>query len=74
MPSENPDLSKTQTPQNQNLPIPSNILLGLATLPLLGGLLAAKAAVGFVNSIGIESEEVFRGSRLPVLNFPYSPE
>jgi hypothetical protein len=74
MPSENPDLSKNQAPQNQNLLIPSNILLGLATLPLLGGLLAAKAAVDFVNSIGVESEEVFRGSRLPVLNFPYSPE
>jgi hypothetical protein len=72
MPSENLDLPKTQAPQNQNLSIPSNILLGLATLPLLGGLLAAKAAAGFVNSIGVESEEVFRGARLPVLNFPRS--
>jgi hypothetical protein len=72
MPSENPDLPKHQAPQHQNLPIPSNILLCLATLPLLGGLLVAKAAASFVTSMGVESEEVFRGSRLPVLNFPHS--
>ncbi|WP_293330626.1 MULTISPECIES: hypothetical protein [unclassified Microcoleus] len=74
MPSENQDLPKTQTPQSPKLPIPSDILLSLAALPMLGGLLAAKAAAEFVNSIGIESEEVFRGSRLPVLNFPHSQE
>jgi hypothetical protein len=72
MPSENQDLPKTQTPQSPKLPIPSDILLSLAALPMLGGLLAAKAAAEFVSSIGIESEEVFRGSRLPVLNFPRS--
>ncbi|MCC3419066.1 MAG: hypothetical protein JGK12_25895 [Microcoleus sp. PH2017_01_SCD_O_A] len=74
MPSENQDLPKTQTPNNPKLPIPSDILLSLAALPMLGGLLAAKAAAEFVSSIGIESEEVFRGSRLPVLNFPQSQE
>lgn len=74
MPSENPkpDLPKTPAPESQKLPLPSDILLSLASLPLLGGLLAAKAAAEFVTSIGIESEEVFRGSRLPVLNFPKS--
>lgn len=74
MPSENQDLPKTQTPQSPKLPIPSDILLSLAALPMLGGLLAAKAAAEFVSSIGIESEEVFRGSRLPVLNFPQSQD
>ncbi|MCC3605534.1 MAG: hypothetical protein JGK24_20455 [Microcoleus sp. PH2017_29_MFU_D_A] len=74
MPSENQDLPKTQTPNNPKLPIPSDILLSLAALPMLGGLLVAKAAAEFVSSIGIESEEVFRGSRLPVLNFPQSQE
>jgi hypothetical protein len=72
MPSENQDLPKSQTPNNPKLPIPSDILLSLAALPMLGGLLAGKAAAEFVSSIGIESEEVFRGSRLPVLNFPHS--
>ncbi len=72
MPSENQDLPKTTAPQSQKLPISSDILLSLAALPLLGGLLATKAVAEFVSSIGIESEEVFRGSRLPVLNFPHS--
>ncbi|MGB3265883.1 MAG: hypothetical protein WBA89_18205 [Microcoleus sp.] len=72
MPSENQDLLKTQTPHSPKLPIPSDILLSLAALPMLGGLLAAKAAAEFVGSIGSESEEVFRGSRLPLLNFPRS--
>lgn len=74
MPSENQDLPTTPTPKSQNCPIPSDIFLSLAALPLLGGLLAAKAAAEFVSSIGVESEEVFRGSRLPILNFPHSQQ
>ena len=74
MPSENQDLPKTPTPKSPKLPIPSDILLSLAALPMLGGLLAGKAAAEFISSIGIESEEVFRGSRLPVLNFPRSQD
>jgi hypothetical protein len=74
MPSENQDLLKTQTPNSPKLPVPSDILLSLVTLPMLGGLVAAGAAAEFVASIGVESEEVFRGSRLPVLNFPQSQE
>ena len=74
MPSENQDLPKTAAPKSQNLPIPSDILLSLVALPMLGGLVAAGAAAEFLASISIESEEVFRGSRLPVLNFPQSQE
>ena len=74
MPSENQDLLKTQTHNSPKLPVPSDILLSLLTLPMLGGLVAAGAAAEFLASISIESEEVFRGSRLPVLNFPQSQE
>lgn len=74
MPSENQDLPKTPTPQGHNCLIPSDLVLSLLALPLLGGLLAAKATAEFVSSIGIESEEVFRGSRLPLLNFPHTKE
>ena len=74
MPSENQDLLKTQTPNSPKLPVPSDILLSLVALPMLGGLLATKAAAEFVVSVGVESEEIFRGSRLPVLNFPQSQE
>ena len=74
MPSENQDLLKTQTHNSPKLPVPSDILLSLVTLPMLGCLVVAGAAAEFVASISIESEEVFRGSRLPVLNFPQSQE
>ena len=74
MPSENQDLPKTQTPNSPKLPVPSDILLSLVALPMLGGLVVAGAAAEFVASIGVESEEVFRGPRLPVLNFPQSQE
>lgn len=74
MPSENQDLPKTQTPNNPKLPVPSDILLSLVALPMLGGLMVSKAAAEFVASIGVESEELFRGSRLPVLNFPQSQD
>ena len=74
MPSENQDLLKTQIPNSPKLPVPSDILLSLVALPMLGGLVVAKAAAEFVASIGVESEEVFRGSRLPVLNFPQSQD
>ncbi|MEG4817448.1 hypothetical protein [Microcoleus sp. K5-D4] len=74
MPSENQDLLKNQTPESLKLPVSSDILLSLVALPMLGGLVVAKAAAEFVASIGVESEEVFRGSRLPVLNFPQSQD
>jgi hypothetical protein len=74
MPSENQDLLNTKTPNSPKLPVPSDILLSLVALPMLGGLVVAKAAAEFVASIGVESEEVFRGSRLPVLNFPQSQD
>lgn len=74
MPSENQDLLKTQIPNSPKLPVPSDILLSLVALPMLGGLVVSKAAAEFVASIGVESEEVFRGSRLPLLNFPQSQE
>lgn len=74
MPSENQDLLKNKTPNSPKLPVPSDILLSLVALPMLGGLVVAKAAAEFVASIGVESEEVFRGSRLPVLNFPQAQD
>jgi len=52
-----------------NLKISSELLLGLATAPLLVGLLASKALAELMQDIGQSSEEVFRGDRLPVLDF-----
>lgn len=52
-----------------NLKISSSFLLGLATAPLLVGLLASKALAELMQNVGQTSEEVFRGDRLPVLDF-----
>ncbi|UBF24416.1 hypothetical protein K9N68_22310 [Kovacikia minuta CCNUW1] len=45
-------------------------LLGLATAPLLVGLVGTKVVTQALRELGELSEEVFRGDRLPTLNFP----
>ncbi len=62
--SENPTLT---TPSWK---IPSDIVIGLGTCPVLLGLLGNKAINQFLSEIGLYSEEIFRGDRLPMLNFP----
>lgn len=48
----------------------SHVLLSLATAPVLLGLLGIRAIAELVSGFGQASEEIFRGDRLPVLNFP----
>jgi hypothetical protein len=43
------------------------LLLGLATVPLLGGLLLQRHLSQGMQQIGLASEELFRGERLPIL-------
>ncbi|MEW6494386.1 MAG: hypothetical protein AB1589_18010 [Cyanobacteriota bacterium] len=52
--------------------MPTDLLLSLAVGPMLLGVLATDALVSWLTSVGIGSEEVFRGERLPVLHFPES--
>ncbi|HEY9805100.1 MAG TPA: hypothetical protein V6D04_00910 [Candidatus Obscuribacterales bacterium] len=47
--------------------------LSLATLPVLAALIGGKALAEWVQELGEMSEEVFRGDRLPTIDFP-SPE
>lgn len=51
-------------------PVSSDILLSLATAPLLIGLLAGKTIANFVKSASEASEEILRGDRLPFLDAP----
>ena len=53
--------------------IPSNLLISLATGPMLLALLGNKAINQLLPEIGQYSEEIFRGDRLPMLNFPQNP-
>jgi hypothetical protein len=51
-----------------NLTVNPEILLGLATLPVLVGLVGIHAIAQSVQELGVLSEEIFRGDRLPVLD------
>jgi hypothetical protein len=44
--------------------------VSLATAPMLAGLWGAQALLNSTVQLGRASEELFRGDRLPILNFP----
>lgn len=46
------------------------LLLSLATAPLLIVLVGSKVFTEAARELGLLSEEIFRGDRLPVLNVP----
>ncbi len=50
----------------------ADVVLSLATLPLILGLLGAKNIYQALQSLGQASEEIFRGDRLPLLHHPES--
>jgi hypothetical protein len=52
----------------------SNLWLALATSPFLVGILAARSLNQTLIDIGQASEEILRGDRLPILNFPERQE
>ena len=60
-----PSVEKVSPPQ-----ISSEILLSLATTPLVLGILASRGAGELMSGLGESSEEIFRGDRLPMLKFP----
>ena len=64
-----PEMTVTNLSQSQK---PTEFLLSLAVGPLLLGVLATDAIFSWLQTTGINSEEVFRGERLPVLHFPES--
>lgn len=49
--------------------IPSEIALSAATVPVLVGLVSAQVIASAIAEIGAISEELFRGDRLPILDF-----
>ena len=50
-----------------SLPIPVDLAVSMASAPLLLALVAGQAALDRVIQLGVESEELFRGDRLPLL-------
>ncbi|NJN85528.1 MAG: hypothetical protein HC881_03440 [Leptolyngbyaceae cyanobacterium SL_7_1] len=53
---------------NSKVEFPTEIILSLATAPVLIGILSLEAIASGLQAAGISSEEVFRGDRLPILH------
>jgi hypothetical protein len=53
--------------------ISPSILVSLAATPWLVAIVSVRAAGEFIEQLGLASEEIFRGDRLPVLHFPDRP-
>jgi hypothetical protein len=54
--------------------IPQSFLLQIGTASILLLLITGKTAVRALEGIGEASEELFRGDRLPILDFPEDHE
>ncbi|MEL7034181.1 MAG: hypothetical protein AAFO04_00965 [Cyanobacteria bacterium J06592_8] len=71
--------SRDRTPSDvspleaQGVKIPSDILLSVATAPLMFVLMGGKVVSKAILEMSRSSEAVFQGDRLPVLNFPHQP-
>lgn len=53
-----------------------DVAVSLITVPVLGAIVAGHAIAQAVHSFGAISEEIFRGDRLPILDFvePTQPD
>ncbi|MCY7320509.1 MAG: hypothetical protein LH660_01570 [Phormidesmis sp. CAN_BIN36] len=49
------------------------VLIGLITLPMLVGMVGVRAIAEGLRELGSLSEEIFRGDRLPLLEFSNLP-
>ena len=50
--------------------IAPSLLVSLAATPCLLAIVAIRAASEVLERVGVSSEEIFRGDRLPVIHFP----
>ncbi|WP_017651257.1 hypothetical protein [Fortiea contorta] len=54
--------------------VPQSLILQAGTASILMLLTAGEATTKALIAVGEASEELFRGDRLPILNFPDDPE
>jgi hypothetical protein len=62
-------MSTSSSPQSFQTVVPA-LVVSLAATPCLLAIVAATATQELLERVGLASEEVFRGDRLPVLHFP----
>jgi hypothetical protein len=53
-----------------NPPISPALLVSLAAPPWVVAIVALQSGAKLLEQLGVASEEIFRGDRLPVLHFP----
>ena len=70
MQSDSTNIPQKETFNVSQAIIPTEMLVSLATGPLLLGILCGKASIELLQGLGEASEEVFRGDRLPAIEFP----
>jgi hypothetical protein len=53
-----------------NPPIPATLIVSLVAPPWAMAIVALHSGTKLLEQLGVASEEIFRGDRLPVLHFP----
>jgi hypothetical protein len=61
-------------PMKRSFTLPGDLLISALTPPILAGILGAQATADLLRQLGLISEELFRGERLPTLSMAISPE
>ncbi|MBD0388961.1 MAG: hypothetical protein KME50_33670 [Nostoc desertorum CM1-VF14] len=74
MPPANQQPSTNPTSNLDLFSIPQSFLLQIGTASILLLLITGKTTVRALEGIGEASEELFRGDRLPILDFPEDHE
>jgi hypothetical protein len=54
--------------------IPTDLLISVATGPVLLALIGGRVLANVLQELGQASEEIFRGDRLPVLHIPVTTD
>jgi hypothetical protein len=68
-----PLFSDDSTPNSQvdrSISVPVKLLVSIATIPTLAAIVGLQAGMQQIQAIANNSEEIFRGDRLPLLPFP----
>ena len=63
-------MSASPTPTSAIPTIAPSLLVSLAATPWLIAIVTANTASSLLEQLGLASEEIFRGDRLPVLHLP----
>ncbi|MEH1968269.1 hypothetical protein [Nostoc sp.] len=74
MPPANQQPSTNPAPNLDLFSIPQSFLLQIGTASILLLLITGKTTVRALEAVGEASEELFRGDRLPILDFPEDDE